>query len=102
PAPPPASPPVPAELLDHGLARRETSRVGLGGPGLGVAVRPLLGGEHAFAHRRMTPEGALHPLDLADVDPEAEDLHAARVAAGGLAARLFDRDALGEVPRLVD
>jgi hypothetical protein len=29
----------------------------------------------------MTPEGALHPLDLADVDPEAEDLHAARVAA---------------------
>jgi len=29
------------------------------------------------------PEGALHPFDLADVDPEAEDLHAARVAAGG-------------------
>jgi hypothetical protein len=29
------------------------------------------------------PEGALHPLDLADVDPEAEDLHAGSVAAEG-------------------
>jgi hypothetical protein len=50
----------------------------------------------------VAPQGALHPLDLADVDPEAEDLHAARVAAEAPAARLLDRDALGEVPRLVD
>src|SRR6185436_15502753 len=93
---------VAPERLDHGLTSREPSRVRLGRASLRVAVGLLLRGEHTGAHGRVPSEGALHPLDLADVDSEAEDLHAARVAAGWPAARILDRDALGEVPRLID
>src|SRR3990172_1215446 len=76
----PALPPIPAERLDRGLPSREPPRVGLGGAGLRVAVGDLLWCEHALAHRRVPPERPLHPGDLAQVDPEPQDLHAPRVA----------------------
>ena len=73
---------VAAERLDHGLAGREPARVDSGRTGLRVAVGDLLGREHAGAHRGVPGERPLHPRDLADVDAEADDLHAPRLAAG--------------------
>ena len=81
--PPPA---VAPERLDHGLAGREPAGEGLGRPRLAVAVRDLLGREHALPQGGMAGERPLHPGDLADVDAEAEDLHAPRVEASGRSA----------------
>src|SRR4029453_15216546 len=87
---------------DHGLAGREAARIGLRRASLCVAVGPLLRGEHPFAHRRVAPQGALHPFDLADVDPEAEDPPPPRGdPPGPPAPRLLDLTAFGGVRGLV-
>src|SRR3954453_4832341 len=80
---------VATDRFDDRFAGREAAREALGRPGLGLAVRDLVGREHTPAHRRVAGERSLHPGDLADIDAKTDYLHGCRLAAGVGRGRLL-------------